>query len=408
VKAKLTKSAIDQAEYRGSQYESGSWSRCVIWDTLLPGFGLRVVPSGRKFFILKYRTGGRGRFITIGEYGPLTVGQARARASQYRGDIELNEADPLEDRLRRKGKCAATVGKLCEDYLERHARVHKKSWRKDASRIQRHILPNWKSRPLASITRDDVSRLHQKIGEKAPYEANRVLEQLRKMFNLAADWGDIDDNAPNPARRVKKFKEKQRDRWVKPTELPRLAKSIDEEDNVYVRAALWLYLLTGVRKSELLRARWEHVDFEQKELRIPETKSGEAHNVPLSSEAVAILREVPQLSGNPFMLPGRMEGRHLVNIDKNWRRVRDAAGVPDVRLHDLRRTVGSMLAQSGTSLLIIQKALGHSTPAATQVYARLSQDPVREALEQHGKRLMVAAGKREAGGVIDFEEAKRG
>ena len=164
-----------------------------------------------------------------------------------------------------------------------------------------------------------------------------------------------------------------------------------------------MYLLTGARKSELLQAQWVHVDWDRSELKIPDTKAGRVHYIPLSGPALALLREIPKAEGNPFILVGRgprgataeekaKTPTHLVNISKPWNRVRKAAGVEDVRLHDLRRTVGSWLAQSGNSLHLIGRVLNHSNQSTTAVYARFGEDSVRAALEQHGAKIMGAAG----------------
>ena len=156
----------------------------------------------------------------------------------------------------------------------------------------------------------------------------------------------------------------------------------------------WLYLFTGLRKNELLRAEWTHVDWERRELRIPETKSGRVHYMPLTPPALALLNDLPQVEGNPYIFVGHVNGRHLVNIDKPWRRIRKTAGVEDVRLHDLRRTVGSWLAQSGASLHLIGRVLNQSTQAATAVYAHFGQDHLREALDRHATQLTsIAKGK---------------
>jgi integrase len=204
-------------------------------------------------------------------------------------------------------------------------------------------------------------------------------------------WGFLADESANPARRIDHYKEHKRDRWVTPQELPRLIQAIEQETNRYARIALWLYLLTALRKSELLALRWDDVDVVRRELRLPDTKSGRAHYLPLSEAALAILRRAPRLPGNPYVLPGHVPGQHLVNISKPWRRVRKAAGIEDVRLHDLRRTVGSWLAQAGNSLHLIGRVLNHASPATTAIYARFAQDQVRHALEEHGKRVMAIA-----------------
>ena len=267
-----------------------------------------------------------------------------------------------------------------------------KSGRDDQRRIHQHLLPIWSNLKARAIKRADVASLHAKIGKTAPYEANRTLALLSKMFELARRWGFVPDGHANPARDLDRFKEQKRDRWVTPEELPRIAQAINEEPNQSARFALWLYLLTGARKSELLQAQWEHIDWTRNELKLPDTKAGRVHYIPLSSPALALLREIPRVAGNPYLLPGKLPGAHLVNISKPWNRVRTLAGVADVRLHDLRRTVGSWLAQSGNSLHLIGRVLNHSNQSTTAVYARFGEDSVRAALERHGTQIMGAAG----------------
>jgi len=168
------------------------------------------------------------------------------------------------------------------------------------------------------------------------------------------------------------------------------------------------FSLTGARKSELLRARWEDLDWQRRELRLPDTKAGRVHYLPLSGPALTILEQLPRLEGSPHILPGAVEGAPLVNISKPWGRVRKAAEVEDVRLHDLRRTVGSWLAQAGNSLHLIGRVLNHSNTSTTAIYARFGQDHAREALEQHAARLLGAAGMNPEGKaeVVEITKAK--
>lgn len=393
---KLTKRLIDAATYQGE----GN-ARFVLWDSEVPGFGLRIFPSGKKAFLLSYRVQGRKRLMTIGAYGILTLDQARIQARALLAKVETENADPLATRQREAQ--GQTIRDLCTSYMERHG-DHKKSHRDDRRRLDQHVLPAWGSLKVSAITQADVAALHAKIGKTRPYEANRTLALLSKMFELARRWDFVPRDHSNPARDIDHFKEHKRDRWITPEELPRLAQAINEEPNEVARCALWLYLLTGARKSELLQARWEHVDWNRAELKLPDTKAGRVHYIPLSSPALALLREIPREDGNPFILPGRgprskkdagerpPQPAHLVNISKPWNRVREAAGVVDVRLHDLRRTVGSWLAQSGNSLHLIGRVLNHSNQSTTAVYARFGEDSVRVALEQHGARILDVAG----------------
>jgi integrase len=281
----------------------------------------------------------------------------------------------------------------CSIYMERHAKKHKKSWVEDQRRIDKYLIPAFGAVRLDAITRSDIAKFHGSIGKQYPYGANRLIEQLSKMYQLAVLWGYVPENYANPTKGIQSFKEEKRDRWVKPDELPNVAKAINKEKNFYGKNALWLYLLLGVRRDELLKAKWDDIDWDRKELKIPETKAGRIHYVPLSAPALSILQELPEQKGNPYILPGEKPGHHLVNIEKIWQRVRKAAGVEDVRLHDLRRTLGSWLAQSGNSLHLIGRVLNHSNQSTTAIYARFAQDNVRAALEAHGNKIISIAGK---------------
>lgn len=376
---KLTKRIVDSAKYEGE----GN-TKCIIWDSALTGFGLRVYPSGKKSFILSYRQNGRKRLLSLGKYGVYTVDEARELAIDKLAEINRGE-DPVEEK-RRQSK-AQTFAELCEVYLDRYAKAHKKSWKEDERRINNHLLPVWRHHLVTSLSRHDIATLHNKIGSDRPYEANRTLALLSKMFDLAIEWGILEETQANPASRVKKFKEEKRDRYVKSDEMPRLLEAVQREKNVYARYAILMYLLTGMRKSELLGVKWKDVDFERKEIRLADTKAGRVHYVPLSSSAEKILKEMPRTLKNPYVFAGSKEGSALVNIRKPWLRIREEAGLGDVRLHDLRRTVGSWLAQSGHSLHLIGKVLNHSNESTTKIYARLQDDNVRDAMEAYSMNI---------------------
>jgi integrase len=379
---KLTKRTIDELMYDGD-----GASRDVRWDASLPGFGIRVYPSGKKAFVLSYREAGRKRLMTLGAYGPLTLDQARDQATLNLGEIIKghNPLDQRKDRARAK-----TIGDLCSEYLTRYA-PSKKSYRDDQRYIEKYILARWRGIRIDSLKRSDIADLHHSFASRAPYAGNRLLALLRRMLNLAKLWGFVGDGFSNAATGIPLHKEFQRDRWVTADELPRLADAISKHSNPYVRGALWLYLLTGVRKSELLGAKWADIDLDRRELRLSETKAGRPHVVPLSEPALEVLRSLPRDQGNPYVLPGRKGGEHLVNIAKPWDKVRCAAGIEDVRLHDLRRTVGSWLAQSGNDIHLIGKILNHSNLSTSMIYARFEKSVERQALEQHGAQIIKAA-----------------
>ncbi len=380
---KLTKPTVDKMMYgkEGNKQD-------IRWDDSISGFGVRIYPSGKKSFVLSYRRSGRKHIMVLGQYGQLTLAQARTAAKDEIAKLRLSNSDPISERKRQRQ--GDTIWDLCQTYLTNYAKLHKKSWKDDERRINNRIIPAWKNLKADALTHNDVSALHRQIGIKHPYEANRVVELLSKMFQLAKEWEIVDRNSQNPAHGIKAFKEEKRDRWVTPEELPALVSAIDSEPNIYARYALWLYLLTGVRKRELLQAKWSDIDFERRELCLTDTKNGNKHYVPLSSPAISILGQIPKQDGNPYIIIGNVPGKHLVNIDKAWRRIRKTAGVDDLRLHDLRRTVGSWLAQSGNSLHLIGKVLNHSDSKTTEIYARFGQDQVHRALEEHGERLISA------------------
>ena len=374
---KLTKRIID------SLISEKDWD--VRWDSELAGFGIRLYSGGKKSFVLSYRLMGQKKLIVIGRYGALTLDEARNIAKIKLAELIQGQNPAKDSNKLSKNK---TMVDFSNQYIENYAKKHKKTWLEDQRRLEKNILPSLKTRAIKSITRNDILSIHNKMGATAPYEANRTLRLLSKMFELAKDWNYLDHLDSNPAKGIKLFKEERRDRWLTHNELPQLIEAVDKEQNLYARIAIWLYLLTGVRKTELLTAKWADIDFERKELRLNDTKAGRVHYVPLSEAAMDLLSRVPRLQDNPYVIPGHITGKHLVNISKPWNRIKTAAKLEDIRLHDLRRTVGSWLAQSGNSLHLIGKVLNHSNQSTTAVYARFAQDDVRNALEGHGKMLM--------------------
>lgn len=326
--------------------------------------------------------------MDLGRFGvEATAESAREEAIKLKARI-FQGADPLGEK--KKVSQGETVNVLCDRYLEDYAKRFKKSWPQDESRINAYIRPAWGTTKIQSIRHEDVAALHNKIGKNAVYEANRVLALVSILWTQAERMGFVPRGADNPARGVARFPEKKRDRFVSKEEMPALFASIKAERNQYVQFAVWLFLFLGLRKSELLSCKWEDIDFQRMELRIPDSKSGK-HLLPLSSAAVEVLKRIPRIEGNPYLLPGRIHGAPLVNISKPWNSIRERAGLEDVRLHDLRRTVGSWLAQSGNSLHLIKDVLNHKDSKTTEVYAHFSKDHLRAPLEKHGQALIDVA-----------------
>jgi hypothetical protein len=218
----LTKRLIDAMTYEGDAAKN---ERDVRWDSVVAGFGVRVFPSGKKGFVLSYRTEGRKRLISLGDFGVLTLDEGRKLAREKLG-VVTHGGDPLADRQR--AVAGKTIADLCQAFVERHVEAEtgkRPGGLKSAPDVKRRLAvlrSEWGSRKASSITRADVSALHHRIGRTAPYEANRVLALLSKMFNVARVWGFVDEGHPNPTGGVEKFSEKARERYVTPAEMPRL------------------------------------------------------------------------------------------------------------------------------------------------------------------------------------------
>jgi integrase len=357
----------------------------------MPGLVLRVYPSGAKTFLVRKSVDGKQERVRLGNYPQVTVEHARRMAAKTNGAIAEGRNPNAEKRAL---SSEITLSELFRRYLSQHAKPHKKSWREDEAQYKRY-LRHWRNRRLSSITSSDVSTLHTRLGAKnGHYAANRLLALVSVLFSRAADWGW---QGGNPAARIKKFKERSRDRFLDAHELARFFKALNEEPNETVRDFFLVALLTGARRSKVLQMRWEQINLETATWKIPDTKSGDAYTVPLVPKAIEILkgREAQAAARRdcrdeekPWVFPGRGHSGHMVEPSKAWNRIRARAGLKDVRIHDLRRTLGSWQAAGGTSLPIIGKGLGHKSLASTGVYTRLNLDPVRESMEMATKAML--------------------
>jgi len=353
----------------------------------MPGFGVRVYPSGRRTFVVGFRVKSRWRLMALAPYGIKTLEQARKQARRELGRA-ADEKDPLEHRQRERA--AKTMRELATIYLDdcRYRARPKKTWRTDQRRLERSILPRIGTRKIESIELVDVQSIHSTISRRAPYEANRTVDLLRRIFNFARARKLYPANLPNPVHGVTRNRETPRKEYVPLEKLPALAEGIDAEQNPYVRAAFWLLLLTGMRRSELLNCQWEQVDIENRRLFLPETKSGEPRYVPLNAAAVEIIEKLPAMLGNTYLLPGLVRERPLCNIDKAWRRIKERAELPRLRIHDLRRTAGSYMVQAGHSIYSVKDILGHKSTRTTEIYAQLAEKQARDTSDAYGEALM--------------------
>jgi integrase len=353
------------------------------WDTQLTGFGLRINATGSRAFVVQVRTAGRSQRVVVGHYPRMTLSDARLAAQVLLGQI-AEGSDPLAERRRRRSEL--TLGKFIDVYAERHA-SHMRSGDQALAALRRYLPLAWTTRQLSSIGRGEVSTLHHEIGcRHGPYVANYWLRILRSIYNLAVAWDYLPDGTRNPATRVQFFREERRERFLSAIEVAQLDGALLEEPHP-IRAAFLLWLLTGVRRNELLCARWTDVSLDSPPPAgptwvIPTTKNGLPLTLPLVAEVVAMLRTMPSYERSDYVFPGPGKTGHWVEPKTAWHRIRKRAGLVDVRIHDLRRTLASWAAERGYDQLLIGRLLNHSNPSVTAIYARIGLAPLRAALEE--------------------------
>ncbi|MFD1156950.1 site-specific integrase [Roseovarius aestuarii] len=391
MKIKLTKRTIDGLSPEDKQYP--------IRDSDIPGFSLRVYPNGRKAFFFRYRVGGgRGAKIReprIGDFGSLTADQARNIAKDWTAIVRQG-GDPMGDRQAQRD--TPTMAELFERYLNDHAKRHKKqsSVRNDVRMIEKRLNPLLGKKQVNAVSRQEVKALHSSL-EGKPYEANRTLSLLSKVFNYAADELEWIKRSEHPVVGIKRYAEKKRKRYLSEAELARLGDALRKAEqgqldrliSPYAVAMIRLLVFTGARHGEILSLRWNEVNFERACLELADSKTGEK-DIFLPPAALHILSELLRVEGNPFVIVGGKPGSHLVNIKTPWEAIRREADLADVRLHDLRHSFASFGARAGMSLPIIGALLGHRETATTARYAHLSDDPLRSAVESIGSEIAEA------------------
>jgi len=397
---RLTKSIVDHSKPAQSDY--------FLWDADLKGFGIKIAKGGRKTYVCQYRVGsGRTaptRRMTIGAHGsPWTVDQARVEARKILGRAAHGE-DPAKEEQDAKNQI--TVAELCDLYLEQGVATKKPSTiATDKGRIERHIKPLLGKKKVPDVTRADIKRFLQDVANGKTAKdvktglrgrsivkggkgtATRTVGLLGGIFTYAFDCGLIETN---PVRGVKRFPDKKGNRYLSQQELSdlgsALADSEQKGENPFAIAVIKLLIFTGARKNEIQGLRWDEVDFQSGYLKLVESKTGQK-TIPLNAGALEILSSLTRQDGSEYVFPSFSNGRHYVGTPKVWTRIRAAAGLVDVRLHDLRHSFASIAVSGGASLPIIGALLGHSDIATTQRYAHLIDNPLKAASEAVGKKI---------------------
>lgn len=383
----FTKAAIESLPVpeRGWKY---------YYDTKVSGLAIGVGSTGVKTFVLYRKVDRKPERIKIGRYPDLTVDKARAQAMNLNADI-ANGTNPAELKRTRRGEM--TFRDLFIRYYNEHSIPHKKTADEDKQKYDKYLASNESginlaSRQLSDVTKGEISKLFAKISKEHKITANRVLALISSIFGKAIEWEIW--TQPNPCLGIKRNRENTRDRFLHPDELPKFFEQVRAYPNATVRDYILISLLTGARRSNVLEMRWEQLNLERATWRIPDTKNGTPQTVPLVPDAVEILRDrkvLAECAGSPFVFPGDGVTGHLVEPKKAWKIILTKAGIADLRLHDLRRTMGSWQAGTGANMSVISRSLNHKSMQTTAIYARLWMEPVRDSMETAANAIMKAA-----------------
>jgi integrase len=415
---KLNKSNIDALQ--------PATKRFTTWDNGLRGFGVTVAPSGEKSYVLFYRVARRQRWVTIGRHGsPWTPEAARREATRLLGEVARG-VDPADKRD--ADRAAILFADLCDLYLAEGV-AHKKpsTLRNDRSRIELHLKPLLGGKRVDAIGRAEIERMlndvkngRTKAGLRPRWPAGSLatggagagaqcVALASTVLQFAVDRGL---RADNPAKGVKKPPVRKMQRFLSEAEMGQLADALNEEEratgNAIVVSAIRLLALTGCMRSEIIDLKWSNVDFERRMLLLDDSKTREKA-IYLSPPAVAILSGLPRMAGNEYAFAGERVERLTSAVDKVWSRVRGRAGLPGVRLHDLRHSYASFGAAAQLGLPVIGRLLGHSQSQTTLRYAHLSADPLRRAADSIGATIAAAMDRKPAGAnVVSLRGARDG
>lgn len=347
----------------------------IVWDTEIKGFGVRLQQNVPSYF-LKTRSRGRQVWLTIGKHGsPWTPDLARTEALRLLLEARSGRDIPQPSAAGRPASGAMTVSAAIARFNAEHVpKLKPRTQQHYEWTLARLIEPKLGRKALDGLGPTEVGRFHVGLAD-TPGQANGALTVLSSFITWCMDMKLL-PRGENPCGSIRRFKEKKRERYLSVTELQRLAAVLDTAEadathSVHALAAIRLLILTGARLNEILTLKWEYVSFDQARLSLPDSKTGFKF-IGLNDHAVAVLRALPRIDGNPHVIAGHRRGAHMVNLQGIWSDVRTAAKLTDVRLHDLRHSFASFAVDAGASLPLVGKLLGHASVATTARYAHLS------------------------------------
>ena len=349
----------------------------VFWDRTLPGFGIRVYASGRKVYVVQARGPAGSRRVALGNHVELPCERARKEAATVIDRIKRGEEPqppapvPVTE---------PRVADLVERYFRVHVATHCSAKTAAGYRyvVDKHILPALGTMRVRDVGVAEVAALHHEL-RSMPLTANRAVKILSKMFRLAQGWNMVPAGR-NPCRLVRRYKEEPRERFLSPDEWRRLGRALREAEadgSVWPQAiaALRLLLLTGCRRQEIVTLKWDDVDRTARELRLRHAKTG-PRMVALTQPVERVLDGISRVQCSPWVIPGRKPGTHLADLHDNWERIRDRAGLENMRIHDIRHSYASRALAVGESLTMIGKLLGCRKVQTTARYGRRARDSV--------------------------------
>ena len=366
---RMAKVLLTQAIVLNSKCPEGK-KKIDLFDQKISGLTLEIRCSGGRTFYLRYKSKrGVTKLLKLGSATDLSLQQVRQLAQEKRTQIALG-FDPSEDKASKHS--VPTFAQFIEEQYLPHVQTYKRSWTTDVSLLNNHLLPRFGKRYMDDITRQDIVKMHldRKASGAAAGSANRLLIMMRFIFNLALRW-EVPGVKDNPTKNIPLIPEaNKRERYLSPDEARVLYAAVCRSDNPMLQYIVPMLILTGARKREVLDARWEDFDFDRRLWRIPTTKLGKPRHVPISDGVMGLLGAVPRSPEYVFANP--KTGKPYVSIFCSWNTARIKAGMPEVRVHDLRHSFASLLINSGRSLYEVQKLLGHTQVKTTQRYAHLA------------------------------------